>query len=140
MAWGSQGQVFLGEDLMSTRDYSDETARIIDEEVETILRQCEQQCEDVLTEYRNSLDLVARGLLEHETISGAEVRRLVGLGHNPQNPGDGSTPPANGSGNGHVVDQGAPSASPAPPSHHARGDAPTPPPTWPYIDEGGSSV
>jgi cell division protease FtsH len=39
MAWGSQGQVFLGEDLMShARDYSDETARVIDEEVEKILR------------------------------------------------------------------------------------------------------
>src|SRR5579862_6372054 len=34
MAWGSQGQVFLGEDLMHTRDYSDETSRVIDEEVE----------------------------------------------------------------------------------------------------------
>ena len=34
MAWGSQGAVFLGEDLMHTRDYSDETARVIDEEVE----------------------------------------------------------------------------------------------------------
>ncbi len=37
MAWGSQGAVFLGDDLMHTRDYSDETARVIDEEVERIL-------------------------------------------------------------------------------------------------------
>jgi len=81
MAWGSQGQVFLGEDLMSTRDYSDETARIIDEEVEQILRHCEQGCHDLLTEHRHSLDLVARALLEHETISGDEVRRLVRLGN-----------------------------------------------------------
>jgi len=83
MAWGSQGQVFLGEDLMTTRDYSDETARIIDEEVEQILRQCEQSCQDLLTHNRNSLDLVARALLEHETISGDEVRRLVRLGNQP---------------------------------------------------------
>ena len=34
MAWGSEGAVFLGEDLVHTRDYSDETARVIDEEVE----------------------------------------------------------------------------------------------------------
>jgi len=33
MAWGSQGAVFLGEDLMHSRDYSDATARVIDEEV-----------------------------------------------------------------------------------------------------------
>ncbi len=44
MAWGSQGQVFLGEDLMHTRDYSDETARVIDEEVEKILREQEERC------------------------------------------------------------------------------------------------
>ena len=37
MAWGSQGQVFLGEDLMHTRDYSEDTSRVIDDEVERIL-------------------------------------------------------------------------------------------------------
>jgi cell division protease FtsH len=81
MAWGSQGQVFLGEDLMhNARDYSDDTARVIDQETEKILRACEQRCLEVLTEHRNGLDLVARGLLEHETIDGAECVRLVDLG------------------------------------------------------------
>jgi cell division protease FtsH len=79
MAWGSQGQVFLGEDLMHTRDYSDETARVIDEEVERILRAGEDRCREVLREHRNGLDLVARALLEHETIDGAEVTRLINL-------------------------------------------------------------
>ena len=80
MAWGSQGQVFLGEDLMgNARDYSDETARVIDEEVEKILRSCERRCEELLVEHRYGLDLVARGLLEHETLNGAEVVRLVDL-------------------------------------------------------------
>jgi cell division protease FtsH len=80
MAWGSQGAVFLGDDLMHSRDYSDETARVIDEEVERILRQQEERCRAVLDEHRNGLDLVARSLLEHETIDGAEVERLVELG------------------------------------------------------------
>ena len=79
MAWGSQGQVFLGEDLMHTRDYSDDTARVIDEEVERILRQAQEQCRATLTENRNGLDLVARALLEHETIEGSEVSRLLEL-------------------------------------------------------------
>jgi cell division protease FtsH len=77
MAWGSQGAVFLGEDLMHTRDYSDETARVIDEEVERILREEEDRCRKVLTEHRAGLDAVARALLEHETLEGSTVERLV---------------------------------------------------------------
>jgi cell division protease FtsH len=81
MAWGSQGQVFLGEDLMgNARDYSDETARVIDQEVEQILRACEKRCQDLLTANRHGLDLVARRLLEHETVDGDEVKRLCDLG------------------------------------------------------------
>ena len=77
MAWGSQGQVFLGEDLMHTRDYSDETARVIDEEVEKILREQEDRCRETLRRYRAGLDAVAQALVERETIEGAEVRRLI---------------------------------------------------------------
>jgi cell division protease FtsH len=80
MAWGSQGAVFLGDDLMHSRDYSDETARVIDEEVERILREQEERCRVTLNEQRNGLDLVARALLEHETIDGEDVYRLVALG------------------------------------------------------------
>jgi len=77
MAWGSQGAVFLGEDLMHTRDYSDETARVIDEEVERILRDEQDRCRKVLTEYRAGLDGVAKGLRERETLSGQEVADIV---------------------------------------------------------------
>ncbi len=77
MAWGGQGQVFLGEDLMHSREYSDETARVIDEEVERILRNQEDRCRDTLRHYRPGLDALAKALLEHETIDGAEVKRLV---------------------------------------------------------------
>jgi cell division protease FtsH len=77
MAWGSQGAVFLGEDLMHNRDYSDETARVIDEEVERILREQEERCRQTLRAYRAGLDAVAKALLEHETIDGAEVKRLI---------------------------------------------------------------
>jgi cell division protease FtsH len=77
MAWGSQGAVFLGEDLMHTRDYSDETARVIDEEVERILRDEEARTRKVLMEYRAGLDAVASALLEKETLDGSEVTALV---------------------------------------------------------------
>jgi cell division protease FtsH len=77
MAWGSQGAVFLGDDLMRQRDYSEDTARVIDEEIERILREQENRCRDLLREHRAGLDAVAAALLEKETIDGAEVRRLV---------------------------------------------------------------
>jgi cell division protease FtsH len=77
MAWGSQGPVFLGEDLVHTRDYSDETARVIDEEVERILRQEESRARRIVRLHRRGLDAVARALLEHETLDGDEVARIV---------------------------------------------------------------
>jgi cell division protease FtsH len=77
MAWGTQGPVFLGEDLVHTRDYSDETARVIDEEVERILRQEESRARRILRVHRRGLDAVARALLQHETVTGEEVGRLV---------------------------------------------------------------
>ena len=77
MAWGAHGEVFLGDELVSTREYSDETARLIDEEVGQILRNQEGRCRILLTEHRDALDLVAQALLDHETIPGSEVERLV---------------------------------------------------------------
>jgi len=77
MAWGTQGPVFLGEDLVHTRDYSDETARVIDEEVERILRDEEARARRILEEHRPGLDALARALLEHETVDGHEVGVLV---------------------------------------------------------------
>lgn len=93
MAWGTDNEVFLGEDFGQQRKFSDETARVIDEEIERILRECENECIDILTEHRHALDLIARALLEHETIDGAEVDRLVALGRNDAAPAPTETAP-----------------------------------------------
>ena len=77
MAWGSQGQVFLGEDLMHTRDYSEDTSKIIDDEVERILRAEEERAMEVLSKHRGGLNAIARALLDNEIIDGQEVNRLV---------------------------------------------------------------
>ena len=78
MAWHSQQQVFLGEDLMTGgREYSDDTARLMDEEISRILHEQEQRAKDLLIKHRTGLDLVAEALLEKETIDGAEVARLL---------------------------------------------------------------
>ena len=104
MAWSSQQQVFLGEDLMTNgREYSDETARMIDTEIGSILREQEARAKVLLEKNRAGLDLVAQSLLEQETIDGATVARLVqeGLGR-PQivEPSPGTTKKASESSEG----------------------------------------
>ena len=88
MAWGSQSEVFLGDDIVSTREYSDETARVIDEEVEKILRKQEARCRETLTAHRKALDLVAKALLEHETIAGEDVLLLIEASKNGNDPAE----------------------------------------------------
>jgi hypothetical protein len=90
MAWGSQGQVFLGEDLMHTRDYSEDTSKIIDDEVERILRSEEQRAMEALSKHRGGLNAIARALLDNEIIDGAAVARLVDEAHGSPVHGEGA--------------------------------------------------
>jgi len=86
MAWSGHQQVFLGEDLMTQgREYSDDTAKMIDEEVFRILHEQEARAHEILGKHRRALDLVAEALLERETIDGSEVARIVheSLGEGP---------------------------------------------------------
>ena len=91
MAWHGQQQVFLGEDLMTSgREYSDETARMMDEEISRILLEQERRAHEMLMKHRTALDLVAEALLEKETIDGQEVAQLVqaGLGDASPHPSE----------------------------------------------------
>ncbi len=89
MAWSSQQQVFLGEDLMSSgREYSDDTAKLLDEEIARILTQQEERASGLLTKHRRGLELIAESLLEHETIDGREVARLIQQGLDESGDGD----------------------------------------------------
>ena len=89
MAWNGQQQVFLGEDLMTSgREYSDSTAKLLDDEISRILHEQEQRAHDLLTKHRKGLELVAEKLLEEETIDGAAVGRLVQEGLTAPSPTD----------------------------------------------------
>jgi cell division protease FtsH len=81
MAWGSQGMVFLGEDLMHSRDYSEDTSRVVDEEVSRILREQEERATQYLQEHRKGLEAVAEALLERETIDGADLARMIDIAY-----------------------------------------------------------
>ncbi|NBU38121.1 MAG: ATP-dependent metallopeptidase FtsH/Yme1/Tma family protein [Actinobacteria bacterium] len=81
MAWHGQQQVFLGEDLMTSgREYSDATAKTMDDEIARILLEQEQRAHDLLMKHRKGLDLVAQALLDQETIDGPTVGRLIQQG------------------------------------------------------------
>ena len=81
MAWHSQQQVFLGEDLMTSgREYSDATAKLMDDEIARILTEQESRAYEILTKHRRGLDFVAEALLEQETIDAPTVGRLIQQG------------------------------------------------------------
>jgi cell division protease FtsH len=77
MAFGAQGAVFLGEDLMHSRDYSEDTSRVVDEEVKRILTEQEARANRILQEHMEGLKAVTAALLEKESIEGEEVARLI---------------------------------------------------------------
>ncbi|MGK7370127.1 MAG: ATP-dependent metallopeptidase FtsH/Yme1/Tma family protein, partial [Candidatus Halalkalibacterium sp. M3_1C_030] len=70
---GQQEQVFLGEQMGSQREYSDSTAREIDEEVKRILQEAYQKAVDTITKHRNVLDRLAEELLDKEEVPGSKV-------------------------------------------------------------------
>lgn len=70
---------FLGRELTQDRDYSEKTAHLIDEEVQSILEQCHKKAFDVLRDNRDKLNLLAKELMEKETLSVEEVEDLLDL-------------------------------------------------------------
>jgi cell division protease FtsH len=74
---GRHQHVFLGQEIAQRRDYSETTAREMDEEIKTILDAAYEQAADTLNKYRQELDIVACALLEHEEVMGEEVLALI---------------------------------------------------------------
>lgn len=62
---------------LSKREYSENTAQKIDEEVRNILNTQNERCKALLTEHKDKLDLIAEALLEHETLNHTELELLM---------------------------------------------------------------
>ncbi len=77
IAWGTSGPVFLGGELIHTRDYSDHTAHIIDEEVTRIVDQQAARATTDLRQHEAQLHALAAALLDHETLDAAEITAVV---------------------------------------------------------------
>ena len=76
MFGGGQGEVFLGRDFAQTKDYSEETANVIDEEVKRIVDTAYNRARTILSEHVDKLHAVASILLEKEKIEGAEFDKI----------------------------------------------------------------
>ncbi len=72
-----QGSDFLGTELMSNRWHSEETAHVIDKEIERILRDAYEHARELIHAGRASIERLAEGLLMHETLDQAEIMQLI---------------------------------------------------------------
>jgi len=73
------GPLFLGRDIVEERDYSEETAKVIDEEVRSIVDKSYVKARHLLEQNRDKLKLLAETLLEKEVLGVAEVKKLLAL-------------------------------------------------------------
>ena len=101
----NQGEVFLGHSVTQTKNVSDATARLIDEEVRKFVEAGEDTARKILEDHRDQLEIIALGLLEHETLSRDEIEALLRgekidkekTPPKPREPGRRSSVPSSGS-------------------------------------------
>jgi len=74
-----EGLVFLGRDIMEEKNYSEQTAHIIDEEVKKIIDDAYNKAIDLLRNNLEKLKLLSNSLLEKEVLSGQEVKTILGI-------------------------------------------------------------
>ncbi|WGV60264.1 ATP-dependent zinc metalloprotease FtsH [Brevibacillus brevis] len=82
----SQGQVFLGRDYGNERNYSDQIAYEIDQEMQNIIHECYAKCTELLTKHRDQLDLIANTLLRVETLDAEQIKQLIETGKMDNDP------------------------------------------------------
>ena len=70
-------EVFIGREWVQNKNYSEETARLVDAEVKRIVEEAHARCVKLLEDNRATLDRIAQALLERETISGEELDLLM---------------------------------------------------------------
>jgi cell division protease FtsH len=100
----SQEYVFLGRDMMRAKDYSEQTAQEIDTEVKRIIDEAYNTAKNIIETNKDKLELIARALLDYETLDGSQVEEIVRTGR--------FTPPVKPPDAGPMM--GAPAGTPLP--------------------------
>jgi cell division protease FtsH len=87
LTYGSkEEQVFLGKDFSQQKNFSDQTAKLIDQEVKALVMGGYEKACEIITEHRDSLEKMALALLDRETLNASEIKDII----------DGKIPPADG--------------------------------------------
>jgi len=74
-----EGLIFLGRDIMEEKNYSEETARLIDEEVKKIVDEGYTKAKALLQQNLDKLKTLSNALLEKEVLDGEEVKKMLGI-------------------------------------------------------------
>ncbi|MGC2083978.1 MAG: ATP-dependent zinc metalloprotease FtsH, partial [Bradyrhizobium sp.] len=91
----NEQEVFLGHSVARSTNISDDTARLIDSEIRSLIEGGEQEARRILTERRADWEAIAQGLLEYETLTGDEINDLLkGKKPNRESVSEPSTPRA----------------------------------------------
>ncbi|MCD6363845.1 MAG: ATP-dependent zinc metalloprotease FtsH [Synergistetes bacterium] len=70
-------QVFLGKDIVEDRNYSEEVAYAIDQEIRQLIDKCYSMAEKIIIEHRDKLERLAKTLLEREVLEGDDIDRIL---------------------------------------------------------------
>jgi cell division protease FtsH len=80
IAYGQKEEpIFLGKEIARHKDYSEDTAKAIDKEVREIVEAGLANADRLLTEHRTELELLAKTLVEKETLDDSQIRGLLKL-------------------------------------------------------------
>ena len=78
MTFGKKNEeIFLGREIQSHRDYSEVTARMIDEEISKIIRNAQRISENILNDNKDLLHNKAKSLLKFETIDAKDIKKII---------------------------------------------------------------
>ena len=86
------GPLFLGRDIVEERNYSEETAKLIDEEVKHLVDEAYLQAKRMIQQNIDKLKLLTNALIEKEVLDGEEVKRLIGMSQTGWGHSDGVRP------------------------------------------------
>ncbi len=73
----NEEEIFLGHSVTQRKNVSDSTAAVIDAEIRRLIDEGAEAARNILTSHREELEFLAQALLEHETLSADEVRRVI---------------------------------------------------------------